>query len=129
MLNRPISPPGRALSIAGLALVIVLLAFIGLARLATDQPAPPARAAAPPAELVAGEVAYDVAAVAAERRQDIVGALLTFFLLGGAVCALACAAWAGVLAVRGTRARAESSAGEAAFDPLHDPKSTRSQLG
>jgi len=130
MQNRPISPAGRALSVAGIALLIVLLAFIGLARLATDEPMPPARVAAPPAELVAGQVAFDAAAVAAERRHDIVGALLTFFLLGGAICAPACALWAGVLALRGTRAaRIESGAGEEAFGPLHDPKSSRSQLG
>jgi len=130
MLNRPISPAGRALCIAGIALLIFLLAFIGLARLASDAPAPPVRVAAPPAELVAGQVAFDGAAVAAERRHDIVGALLTFFLLGGAICALACAVWAGVLALRGTRAaRAESSAGEEAFGPVHDPKSSRSQPG
>ena len=130
MLTRPISPAGRALFIAGMALVIVLLAFIGLARLATDEPPPTARAAAPAAELVAGQVVFDAAAVTAERRHDIVGALLTFFLLGGAICALACAVWAGVLALRGTRAaRAESSAGEEAFGPIHDPKSSRSQLG
>jgi len=130
MRKRSISPTGRALAFAGIALLIVLLAFIGLARLATDAPAPSARAAAPPAGLVAGQVAFDAAEVAAERRRDIVGALLTFFLLGGAICALACAVGAGVLALRGTRAaRGESNVGEEAFGPVHDPKSTRSQLG
>jgi hypothetical protein len=128
MLNRPITPAGRALFVAGVALFIVLVAFIGLARLAVDEPVPPARVAAPQTERLAGQVEFDAAAIAAERRQDIVGALLTFFLLGGAVCVLAGAAWAGVLALRGARP-ARGGADEEAFGPLPDPKSSRSQLG
>ncbi len=116
MRNRILTPVGRALFIACMMLVIVLLAFVGLARLASDAPAPAARVAAPAAELVAGQVEYDRSALAAERRQDIVGALLTFFLLGGAICALACAIWAAVLAVRGTP-RPEAGLGEEAFGP------------
>jgi hypothetical protein len=120
MRNRSFTPVERALFIACMMLVIVLLAFVGLARLASDAPAPAARVAAPPAALVAGQVEYDGAALAAERRQDVVGALLTFFLLGGAICAAACAVWAGVLALRGTRA--EAAAGEEAFGALPGAK-------
>ncbi len=127
MLKRPLSPPGRALFIATMALVIVLLAFIGLARLAVDAPAPTVRAAPPAAELVAGDVAFDGTALAAERRRDVIGALLTFFLLGGAICAAAFAAWAAVLALRGTRA-VGGAPGEEAFEPLPEPRSNRPQL-
>jgi hypothetical protein len=116
MRKRPLTPVGRALFIACTMLVIVLLAFVGLARLAGDASAPAARIAAPPAgQLVAGEVEYDRSALAAERRQDVVGALLMFFLIGGAVTALACAIWAGVLALRGRHA--EAAVGEEAFGP------------
>jgi hypothetical protein len=116
MRKRPLTPVGRALFIACTMLVIVLLAFVGLARLASDVPPPAARVAGPPAELVAGQVEYDRSALASERRQDVIGALLTFFLIGGAVCAVACGIWATVLAVRGAR-RAEAAPGEEAFGP------------
>jgi hypothetical protein len=121
MRNRPLTPVGRALVLACLALAVVLLAFVGLARLATDAPAPSARAAAPAAELVAGQVDFDSAAVAAERRRDVVGALLTFCLFAAAVCTVAFAISAGVLALRGTP-RAEANLGEEAFGPVPGPR-------
>jgi hypothetical protein len=116
MRKRTLTPVGRALFIACTMLVIVLLAFVGLARLAADVPPPVARVAAPTTELVAGQVEYDRSALASERRQDVIGALLTFFLIGGAACGLACAIWAVVLAVRGAR-RTEAALGEEAFGP------------
>jgi hypothetical protein len=112
-MNRPISRARTALFGAGIALLIVVLALVGLARLTPGEPAPSARVPAPPSELTVGTVVFDTAAVASERRNDIVGALLMFFAVGGALCALSFTVWGFVLARRAARAApVETGAGK-----------------
>src|SRR5262245_56339893 len=104
MMNRLVSQVQPALFGAGIALLIVVLALVGLARLTPEQPTSSAVAPATPAGLTAGTVAFDAAAVTAERRRDVVGALLMAFAVVGAVAGLACAAWACIAAWRAVRA-------------------------
>jgi len=112
-MNRLISATRPALLGAAIALLIVVLALVGLARLTGNEPASPARTAAPPAEFTAGTVVFDTDVIAAERRRDVVGALLMSFALGGALFALTCGGWACFLAWRTARgAHAESGSGQ-----------------
>jgi hypothetical protein len=115
-LNSQLRP---ALVGAAIAVLIVAIALVGLARLVPDQQTPPLQApvratetvAEASAELVAGRVVFDDAALAAERRRDFTGSLLAFFAASAALGGLACAGWAGSIVWRATRApRSEPSA-------------------
>jgi len=103
-MNRLVSQVRPPLFGVGIALLIVVLALVGLGRLTPDQPTSFAVAPAAPAGLTAGTVAFDAGAVAAERRRDIVGALLMAFAVVGALGGFACAAWACIAAWRAVRA-------------------------